>query len=132
MAWDTDTVLEGIFTFGGPLNVHRWQVDTGKFGQSTESYHVIHFQVDDDSFLEERLKEKMRGPIFYYPRLYVLRRSDADKGRWYEKEIIYQGWLFSMQRGYKGSQPPFFEWPGLTIAIGCEKKANPHIKSKDW
>ena len=32
MAWDTDYALEGIFSHGGPLNVHQYEIDSGKFG----------------------------------------------------------------------------------------------------
>ena len=86
MAWDAAFALEGIYMFGGPLNVHRYVIDSGPLGESTELHHVVHFQLDDDRNIEFRLTAKMRGPIEYFPVLYLLRRSSISASQWRQEK----------------------------------------------
>lgn len=131
MAWDTDYTLLGIFLFGDGIDVVRYEVDTGHFGQSTDTYHVLHFQLQDDRYLEQRLKEKIGGGLQEFPVLHLMGRKTTGGAPWRQVSIFYRPWLFSLLRGYAGSNAPFIEWPGPTLAIACDKKINPHIRSTD-
>ena len=132
MAWDTDYALEGIFTHGGPLNVHQYEIDSGKFGQSTETYHVIHFRIDNNNDLFDRLREKMTGEIIYYPIMCLLRRGSTKDANWKQELVMYRAWLFSLTPEHHTASPPFYDWGGNTLGLGAYKKDNPHIHSTDW
>jgi hypothetical protein len=130
MASDDDAAyaLEGIYLFGGSLNVYEYVLDSGQFGQSTDTYHVAHFLLDDDAIIQARLMGKMRGPIEYFPVLYLLRRSTAPPPypAWVQEKLFYKAWLFSLGRQFKG--PGISVWgPGPTLGIACYKKDNRHI-----
>ena len=79
MAWDTQYALDGFFMFGGPLNVTRYVIDPddNKFGQSTDTYWVARFLLDEEIHVIARLNGLMKGPIVYHPVVYLLRRSSA-------------------------------------------------------
>jgi hypothetical protein len=129
MAWDAEYALEGIFLFGAPLNVDRYELDSGQFGQSTETYHVAHFLLDNDDNIKSRLITKMRGPSGYFPVLYLLRRSHLSEQypEWVREELFYKAWLFSLEPDHRDVTYTLAPWgPGWTLGIGCHKKDNPH------
>ena len=127
MAWDTDWALEGIYMFGGPLNVHRYVIDSGWFGQTTDTYYVTHFELDDDPNIEQSLTTKMSGPIHYFSVLYLLRKWSADNSRWIQEKTFYKAWLFSLERNFH-DPIHHYPWSGLVLGVACEKKDNPALK----
>ena len=130
MAWDAEYALEGIFLFGAPLNIHRYEIDSGQFGQSTDTTHIAHFLLDDDDNIKSRLITKMRGPIEYFPVLYLLGRTHLSEQypEWKQEKLFYKAWLFSLERNHRGVAYTTAPWgPGPTLGIGCYKKDNPHI-----
>jgi hypothetical protein len=112
------------------LNVHRYELDSGQFGQSTETYHVAHFLLDNDDNIKSRLITKMRSPSGYFPALYLLRRSHLSEQypEWVREELFYKARLFSLEPDHRGVAYTPAPWgPGWTLGIGCHKKDNPHI-----
>jgi hypothetical protein len=136
MAWDASYALDGIFLFGGPLNVHDYVIDTNSLGESTEEYHVVHFLLDDDREVERRLAGTMQTQIAHiFPVFYLLRRSmianrtGTNLPPWVQEMIIFKPWLHSLGRDFVDTNHGLAPWgPGPTLSIGCNKKDNPQIK----
>src|SRR5450432_2018613 len=98
MAWTSQYALDGFFTFGAPLNVTRYVIDPAdnKFGQSTDTYWVARFELDEEINVIARLNALVRGPMIYYPIVYLLRRSSASVGPdWIMEQKFYKAWIFS-------------------------------------
>jgi hypothetical protein len=130
MAWDTQYALEGFFLFGGPLNVTRYVIDPddNKFGQSTETYWVARFMLDEEIDVIARLNTLIRGPFKSFPVLYLLHRSSASVGpEWVMEERFYKSWLFSMGGNFVDPYNPGAGGAGQTLGIAFNKANNRHI-----
>lgn len=130
MAWDSQYALDGIFLFGGPLNVSRYVIDPddNKFGQSTDTYWVARFLLDEEIHVVARLNALMRGPIVHHPVLYLLRRSSASIGpRWVIEQKFYKSWLFSLGGNFYDPRNPGLSEAGQTLGIAFDKADNRHV-----
>ena len=69
MAWDGQYALDGFFQFGGPLNVIRYVIDPedNKFGQSTDTYWVARFLLDEEIAAALERRWKSRFPAGKFP-----------------------------------------------------------------
>jgi hypothetical protein len=123
MPWDTEYLLEGLTTFGAPLNIWEWEVYEQPTGYEPLDYHRIHMNLDNDPALRTTLMGKMKsnGSIFYYPRL-IMMHLKTERPRDY---CFYNAWLYSLQTKYRRSMYPFETWEGVVLGIAFEKtKAN--------
>ena len=130
MAWDTQYALDGFFMFGGPLNVTRYVIDPddNKFGQSTDTYWVARFLLDEETHVIARLNELMRGPLVYYPVVHLLRRSSASVGpAWVMEQQFFKSWLFSLGGKFTDPRNPGMSTGGQTLGIAFNKADNRHI-----
>jgi len=130
MAWDSEYALDGFFLFGGPLNVTRYVIDPddNKFGQSTDTYWVARFLLDEEIHVIARLNALTRGPIVYYPVVYLLRRSSASVGaKWVMEQQFYKPWLFSLGGTFFDPRNPGLSTGGQTLGIAFNKADNRHI-----
>lgn len=125
MSWEADRVLEGVFMFGGPINI--WQMELYQERNGDLGYYRIHMNIDDDEYLLSRLREKMKGEITYYPRLVIMEspRTRSVPAQYWTESFIYKAWLYSLERGYRPTTYPYEPWPGWTLGIAADKtKAN--------
>jgi hypothetical protein len=78
MGWNSQYALDGFFLFGAPLNVTRYVIDPAdnKFGQSTDTYWVARFELDEEIDVIARLNDLSRRSTIY-PVVSLLRRSGA-------------------------------------------------------
>ena len=130
MAWDSEYALDGFFLFGGPLNVTRYVIDPdhNQFGQSTDTYWVARFLLDEEIGAIARLNALIRGPIVYYPVVYLLRRSSASIGpAWVTEQQFYKSWLFSLGGNFFDPRNPGISTGGQTLGIALNKADNPQI-----
>ena len=130
MAWDSEYALDGFFVFGGPLNVTRYVIDPddNKFGQSTDTYWVARFLLDEEIHVIARLNALIRGPIVYYPVVYLLRRSSASVGPgWVMEQQFYKSWLFSLGGNFVDPRNPGMSTGGQTLGIAFNKADNRQI-----
>jgi hypothetical protein len=130
MAWDSQYALDGFFQFGGPLNVTRYVIDPedNKFGQSTDTYWVARFLLDEEIAVIARLNALMRGPIVYYPVVYLLRRLSASAdSKWVTEQRFYKSWLFSLGGNFSDPRNPAVSTAGQTLGIALNKADNRHI-----
>ncbi len=130
MAWDTQYALDGFFTFGGPLNVTQYVIDPddNKFGQSTDSYWVARFLLDEEIDVIARLNALMRGPMVSYPMVYLLRRSSASAGpAWVMEQRFAKSWLFSLGGNFTDPRHPGMSTGGQTLGLAFNKADNRHI-----
>jgi hypothetical protein len=130
MAWDTQYALDGFFMFGGPLNVTQYVIDPddNKFGQSTGSYWVARFLLDEETHIIARLDTLMRGPIVYHPVVYLLRRSSASVGpAWVMEQRFHKSWLFSLGGKFFDPRNPGVSTGGQTLGLAFYKADNRHI-----
>ena len=130
MAWDTQYALEGFFMFGGPLNVTRYVIDPddNKFGQSTDTYWVARFLLDEEIHVIARLNELIRGAMVYYPVVHLLRRSSASAGpAWVMEQQFFKPWLFSLGGKFTDPRSPGMSTGGQTLGIAFNKADNRHI-----
>jgi len=121
MSWDTDYLLEGLTTFGAPLNIWKWEVYQQDPGYQPLDYHRIHMNLDNDPDLFDTLMKKLRngGTIHYYQRLIIMRKmAQNTPGRDY---TFYNAWLYSLEWRYLPSQYPYQHWKGPTLGIAFEK-----------
>src|SRR5262245_51033657 len=122
MSWDTDYLLEGLTTFGAPLNIWKWEVYQQDPGYQPLDYHRIHFNLDNDAELFDKLMKKLRNGgngIHYYPRLIVMRKMTEERfGRDY---VFYNAWMYSLEWSYLPSQYPYQHWKGPTLGIAFDK-----------
>ena len=133
MAWDTQYALEGFFLFGGPLNVTRYVIDPddNKFGQSTQTYWVARFMLDEETHVIARLNTLIRGPFKSFPVVYLLRRSSASVGpEWVMEERFYKSWLFSLGGNFFDPYNPGLGWGGQTLGIAFNKADNRHLSAR--
>jgi hypothetical protein len=125
MSWDTEYLLEGLTTFGAPLNIWEWEVYDQPTGYQPLDYHRLHMRMDNDPALFSTLMGKMKngGSITYYPRLIVMRVMKENRpGRDY---CFYNAWLYSLETKYRRSTYPFPTWEGVILGIAFDKtKAN--------
>jgi hypothetical protein len=97
MAWDSQYALDGFFQFGGPLNVTRYIIDPddNTFGQSTDTYWVARFLLDEEIYVISRLDALLRGPMVYYPAVYLLRRLSASAdSKWVTERMFFKTGFF--------------------------------------
>ena len=130
MAWDTQYALDGFFMFGGPLNVTRYVIDPddNKFGQSTDTYWVARFLLDEEIHVIARLNELMRGALVYYPVVRLLRRSSSSTGpEWVMEQQFFKSWLFSLGGNFDDPRNPGVSTAGQTLGIAFNKADNRHI-----
>lgn len=121
MGWEADRVLEGIFQWGTPINI--WEMELYQERNGDLGYYRIHMNLDDSSYLIERLNQKIKGPIHYYPRLIIMEgpktRSIATTD--WREYFFYKPWIYSLQTDYSPSQYPYERWPGWTLGIAFDK-----------
>jgi hypothetical protein len=130
MAWDSEYALDGFFLFGGPLNVTQYVIDPdhNQFGQSTDTYWVARFLLDEEIAVIARLNALMRGPFVYHPIVYLLRRSSTSVGRaWVMEQRFYKSWLFSLGGIFFDPRNPGMSTGGQTLGIAFNKADNPQI-----
>ena len=130
MAWDTQYALDGFFMFGGPLNVTAYVIDPddNKFGQSTDTYWVVRFLLDEEIHVIARLNALMRGPIVYHPAVYLLRRSSNPVGpAWVMERQFFKSWLFSLGSKFYDPRNPGASTGGQTLGLAFNKADNRHI-----
>ena len=130
MAWDSEYALDGFFQFGGPLNVTQYVIDPddNKFGQSTDTYWVARFLLDEEIYVISRLDALIRGPMVYYPVVYLMRRlSPSADSRWVMERQFYKSWLFSLGGNFSDPRRPGFSTGGQTLGIAFNKADNKHI-----
>ena len=130
MAWDSQYALDGFFQFGGPLNVTRYVIDPedNKFGQSTDTYWVARFLLDEEIAVIARLNALMRGPMVYYPVVYLLRRLSASAdSKWVTEQRFHKSWLFSLGGNFSDPRNPAVSTAGQTLGIALNKADNRHI-----
>ena len=130
MAWDSQYALDGFFQFGGPLNVTRYIIDPddNTFGQSTDTYWVARFLLDEEIYVISRLDALMRGPMVYYPAVYLLRRLSASAdSRWVTERMFFKTWLFSLGGNFSDPWNPGASTAGQTLGIAFNKADNRHI-----
>jgi hypothetical protein len=133
MAWDSAYALDGFFLFGAPLNVTRYVIDPddNKFGQSTDTYWVARFLLDEEIHVIARLNAFTSGPIVYHPVVYLLRRSSASAGpRWLMEQKFYKSWIFSLGGNFVDPRNPGLAVGGQTLAIAFNKADNRHISPR--
>jgi len=133
MAWDSEYALDGFFVFGGPLNVTRYVIDpdNNKFGQSTDTYWVARFLLDEETHVIARLNALIRGPIVYYPVVYLLRRSSVSVGPgWVMEQQFYKSWLFSLGGNFVDPRNPAMSIGGQTLGIAFKKADNRQISPR--
>ena len=130
MAWDSEYALDGFFLFGGPLNVTQYvsDPDHNQFGQSTDTYWVARFLLDEEIAVIARLNALMRGPFVYHPFVYLLRRSSASVGpAWVMEQRFYKSRLFSLGGNFFDPRNPGMSTGGQTLGIAFNKADNPQI-----
>ncbi len=130
MGWTSQYALDGFFLFGAPLNVTEYVIDPAdnKFGQSTDTYWVARFLLDEETPVIARLNALMMGPIVYYPVVYLLRRSSASVGpEWVMERQFYKAWLFASGGSFVDPRNPGASTGGQTLAIAFNKADNRHI-----
>jgi hypothetical protein len=130
MAWDSQYALDGFFMFGAPLNVTLYVIDPddNKFGQSTDTYWVAHFLLDEEIHVIARLNGLMKGPIVYHPVVYLLRRSSASVGpEWVMEQRFHKSWLFSLGGNFYDPRNPGVSTAGQTLGLAFHKADNRHI-----
>lgn len=118
MSWESNTVLEGIFDFGGPINI--WQAQIWSGGQMADGQGVSHvnMQIDDNDDLANRIDQKIRSEegIYYFPRLIFMQNRSTGSGYW--KEWVFsRPWLHGLHRDHKMSGYPWDVWKGWTLGI---------------
>ena len=131
MAWDTQYALEGFFMFGGPLNVTQYVIDPNdnKFGQSTDTYWVARFELDEEINVIARLSALARGSMIYYPVVYLLRRSSASVGpEWIMEQKFYKSWIFSQGGTFYDPRNPGVSGGAQTLGLAFHKADNPQIR----
>ena len=102
--------------------------DDSKFGQSTDTYWVARFLLDEEIHVIARLKALMRGPIVYYPVVYLLRRSSTSVGpEWVMEQQFYKSWLFSLGGNFVDPRNPGMSTGGQTLGIAFKKADNRQI-----
>jgi hypothetical protein len=125
MGWEAERVLEGIFMWGEPLNI--WEMELYNERNGDLGYFRVHMNIDDDSYLADRLMAKTKGPIHYYSRLIIMegpKTRSVPATHWTET-FIYNAWIYSLQTDYSPSNYPHSVWPGWTLGIAADKtKAN--------
>ena len=126
MSWESDRVLEGIFHFGGPVNI--WKMELDKGSSDDIRHYCIRMLIDDDAELASRLKMKMlSGSGGEFQRLIVMEGPKTRSIRtdnWIE-HYLYSPWLYSLQTDYHSEYYPFGIWKGWTLGIAFNKtKAN--------
>ena len=130
MAWDSQYALDGFFQFGGPLNVTQYVIDPNDntFGQSTDTYWVARFLLDEEIYVISRLDALLRGPMIYYSAVYLLRRlSTSADSRWVTERMFFKAWLFSLGGNFSIPWNPGASTVGQTLAIAFNKADNRHI-----
>jgi hypothetical protein len=131
MAWNSQYALDGFFTFGAPLNVTRYVIDPAdnKFGQSTDTYWVARFELDEEINVIARLNALARGAIIYYPVIYLLRRSSASVGpEWVMEQKFYKSWIFSQGGKFYDARNPGLSGGAQTLGLAFNKADNHQIR----
>jgi hypothetical protein len=131
MAWNSQYALDGFFTFGTPLNVTRYVIDPAdnKSGQSTDTYWVARFELDEEINVIARLNALARGPMIYYPIVYLLRRSSASVGPdWIMEQKFYKAWIFSQGGNFYDPRNPGVSYGAQTLGLAFHKADNQHIR----
>jgi hypothetical protein len=131
MAWNSQYALDGFFTFGAPLNVTRYVIDPAdnKFGQSTDTYWVARFELDEEINVIARLNALARGAIIYYPVIYLLRRSSASVGpEWVMEQKFYKSWIFSQGGNFYDARNPGLSGGAQTLGLAFNKADNHQIR----
>lgn len=113
MGWETDYVLEGLWTFGAPLNIWKMEIAATPPLSDPLSYDKLHLKIDDDASLWVRLMELVSS-TGTLTRLNVVQVGSRD-------HYIESPRLYSLQRGYKSSDYPYETWPGATLGIAFDK-----------
>jgi hypothetical protein len=131
MAWNSQYALDGFFTFGAPLNVTRYVIDPAdnKFGQSTDTYWVARFELDEEINVIARLNALARGATIYYPVIYLLRRSSASVGpEWVMEQKFYKSWIFSQGGNFYDARNPGLSGGAQTLGLAFNKADNHQIR----
>lgn len=118
MSWESNTVLEGIFDFGAPLNIWEAQLTGGGRLANGQGVSHIDMQIDDDDYLANRLDQKIRSEegIHYYPRLIIMQKRSSPQDIWKEW-VFLRPWLHGVHRGHQMSGYPWTKWDGWTLGI---------------
>src|SRR4051794_9111245 len=101
--------LHRVFLFGEPLKVYSLEVPRETGGQPL-SYYELDLAIEDDPNLRTRLREKMKGPIEYFPRLHLLEhREPGGHGSPVSPDVtplrqytFWDAWLFSLLNPHPG------------------------------
>lgn len=129
MSWESNTVLEGIFEFGAPLNIWRAQLVRGGKEPSGLEFSHVHMQIDNDEYLAARLDQKIKAvyvqaydagePLYYFPRLIIMRRAIQNWKEW----VFVKPWLHGVYRNYKMTGYPYDTWDGWTLGFCFDNTA---------
>jgi hypothetical protein len=130
MGWNSQYALDGFFLFGAPLNVTRYVIDPAdsKFGQSTDTYWVARFELDEEIGVIARLNDLSRRSTIY-PVVSLLRRSSASVGpEWVMEQKFYKAWIFSQGGNFFDPRNPGVTGGAQTLSLAFNKADNRQIR----
>jgi len=120
MGWDTDWQLEGLFYFGAPLNIWKYEVFEQNVGYQPLPYHRVQMQIDDDADLFNRLWALTKtDSIKYYDGIILM--NTGPNVQYKHEYWLRKAWIYSLETGYRPSQWPYDPWNGYTIGVACDK-----------
>jgi hypothetical protein len=100
-----------------------------KFGQSTDTYWVARFELDEEINVIARLNALARGATIYYPVIYLLRRSSASVGpEWVMEQKFYKSWIFSQGGNFYDARNPGLSGGAQTLGLAFNKADNHQIR----